>query len=235
MIAGTETLFLALLGGILPAVAWLGFWLREDARPEPRRLIMRAFVAGMFAVPIVLFLEEGVARYSGGTAQIWLWAAIEEIVKFAVAYVVVLRRRENDEPIDPIIYMITAALGFAAIENSLFLITPLEQGHALAGIVTGNLRFFGATLLHTLSSAVIGLAMALPFYRRRILRREVLLCGIVLAIMLHALFNLLILGSSGRQLFFVFSGVWVGLIAVIIVFEKVKRVKRPQFVYLRKK
>ncbi len=38
-----------------------------------------------------------------------------------MAFILVLRSQDDDEPIDPSIYMITTALGFAAVENVLFL------------------------------------------------------------------------------------------------------------------
>ncbi|KKW26148.1 MAG: hypothetical protein UY70_C0035G0005 [Candidatus Kaiserbacteria bacterium GW2011_GWB1_52_6] len=45
----------AAAGGLLPALAWLWFWRREDApHPEPRRLIALAFAAGMITVALVI-------------------------------------------------------------------------------------------------------------------------------------------------------------------------------------
>src|SRR3989344_4852454 len=99
-----------------------------------------------------------------------VWAGIEEFLKYGAAFVVAfhaIRINKNkyiDEPVDPLIYMITAALGFAALENTLFLINPLLGGDALSGILTGNLRFIGASLLHVLASGVVGLAPGLGFY-----------------------------------------------------------------------
>ena len=57
---GTETALYALLGGILPALVWLAFWLREDYKhPEPRGLVFRTFIFGMIAVIIVLPFQKG--------------------------------------------------------------------------------------------------------------------------------------------------------------------------------
>ena len=136
MLSGT-TLLLVLSGGILPALLWLWFWLKEDkARPEPRGLIMLAFIAGMITVPLVIPLEkmacEIVTQNSGclttgsfqGILLIVLWAAIEELMKYGSAVLTVLRRKAVDEPLDPVIYMITIALGFAALENTFFLMNP---------------------------------------------------------------------------------------------------------------
>ena len=121
---GVETVIYALLGGILPALVWLAFWLREDYRhPEPRGLILRTFTFGMGAVILVLPFQKVIAVFLPGMtlAAIFLWVVLEELFKFSAAYIGGLRSVEDNEPIDPIIYMITAALGFVALENALFL------------------------------------------------------------------------------------------------------------------
>ena len=52
-------IFLSLIGGILPALFWLYFWLREDKlKPEPRSLIMLSFFGGMAAVLAAFFAEK---------------------------------------------------------------------------------------------------------------------------------------------------------------------------------
>ncbi|MDP2650067.1 MAG: PrsW family glutamic-type intramembrane protease, partial [bacterium] len=108
------TIVLALLGGILPALLWVWFWSREDAvHPEPRRLIVLAFIAGMVAVAAVIPLQKLALAFFPGSLVVLLWAAIEEAVKFGFAYITVLKNKADDEPIDPLIYMITVALGFA--------------------------------------------------------------------------------------------------------------------------
>ena len=231
-----EALLFALFGGILPALLWLIFWLREDRlHPEPRRFILYVFLTGMLAVPIVLPLEEITQRYVAGNLMFVIWAFIEEGMKLGAAYVVVLRRREVDEPIDAVMYMITAALGFAALENTIFLIDPLAHGNILVGIINGNLRFLGATLLHVLSSGTVGLFIALSFYRNARLRHRALFIGLILAVFLHALFNFFILYNADGKVLIVFAGVWVGIILLLLFFEKIKQIKRPQFIYLRKK
>ena len=89
---------------------------------------------------------------------------IEEVLKFIFAYILVLRSKDDNEPIDPIIFMITTALGFAAIENMLFLIDPITSNNLHLSIYTGNLRFIGAMLLHTVSSATIGIFIGFQLF-----------------------------------------------------------------------
>jgi len=222
-----QTFLFALLGGILPALFWLWFWLREDKkRPEPRGLLLFAFLIGMIAVPFVLpFQKLSLVYFGSGALTIFLWAAVEELFKLGGAYYAVLRRKELDEPIDAVIYMITVALGFSALENTLFLLDPLLDGNFVSTIITGNLRFLGATLLHTLASATVGVAIALSLFKPKWHHWLYTGFGLILAIVLHALFNFFIIKSDGEGALVIFLLVWLGIIALILFFEKIKRIR----------
>ena len=224
-----ETLFYAALGGVVPALIWLYFLLREDARcPEPRSLIIVAFVAGMLAVPVslplehlaVLTLPEG--SPPPGEAVILAWAFIEEAVKLVLAVVLVLWRREVNESVDFVVYMITVALGFAAVENMLFLISPLMNGQLAAGIATQNLRFIGSTLVHVVSSALIGFAFALTLGAHRSLRTLFVLIGLILAVALHGLFNFFIILRDGTATMTAFTTVWIATVMFLALLEVLK-------------
>ncbi len=221
------TLFTAFAGGILPALLWLWFWLKEDGvRPEPRGLIVATFLAGMAAVPIALVLEQGINTFAvGSLAILFLWAAAEEITKYLGAWFTALKRQENDEPLDSMIYLITAALGFAALENVLFILGPLGVGNVAETFITGNLRFIGSTLLHIVSSGALGIVLAFAFCELPGIKRLVTVLGLLLSISLHTLFNFFIL-KSDNNLFTVFSFVWIGVIILFLFFELVKRRNR---------
>src|SRR3989338_8884233 len=146
-----QTIVVAFLGGILPALLWLWFWLKEDRlHPEPRSMIIRTFIAGMIAVPLVLPLEQFVQKqYILETLLVvFLWSFIEEIFKWGAALFSALDTKEYNEPIDAVIYLITASLGFAAMENTFFLVSSISNSGFVTSFVSGNLRFIGATLLH---------------------------------------------------------------------------------------
>src|SRR6202012_2457979 len=110
-----QPIIIAIVAGFFPALAWLWFWLREDSEhPEPRRLIALAFAGGMVMVAVVIPIEEDAQTII--TSQFLLlmaWAAIEEVCKYVSARPPVLWRREADEPIDPVMYMVATALGFS--------------------------------------------------------------------------------------------------------------------------
>jgi RsiW-degrading membrane proteinase PrsW (M82 family) len=83
-----------------------------------------------------------------------------------------------DEPIDAMVYMITAAMGFAALENAVFLIAPVGEPFEMM-----IFRFVGATLLHALASGLLG------YYW---IKGKVFL-GLTVATVLHLFFNILII------------------------------------------
>lgn len=218
----------ALAGGVLPSILWLLFWLRADKkRPEPRGRIFLTFVLGMFATIAVLPVEGFIDNVLAGSAVVLivLWSLSEELFKYIAAYFAGLHTRANNEPIDAVIYMITAALGFAAMENTLFLLTPLGDGHIVQTIITGNMRFIGATVLHVLSSGTIGVCMALSFYRKKIVRKEAIALGLILAVVLHSIFNLLIIKNTSGNIFGVFLLVWAAIAILLLFLEQAKRLR----------
>ena len=225
-----DVIIYALLGGLVPTLLWLWFWLREDrCEPEPMLLILGSFIAGMIAVPLVIPLERAVATVTGGALMVILWAMIEEAMKFIAAYIIILRHKEMNQPVDAVIYMITVALGFAALENTLFLLSPIGDGLLAETLLTGNLRFLGATLLHTLASGTIGVCIALAFYKGHKARDLAAVFGLVLATALHALFNFSIISQSGESegILTAFLSIWIGSIVLILLFEKIKHIPRP--------
>ncbi|MDZ7726027.1 MAG: PrsW family glutamic-type intramembrane protease [Candidatus Campbellbacteria bacterium] len=222
----TNTILTALLFGLVPTFIWLVFWLSEDrAHPEPKRMIFLSFIAGMIAVPISITIEAWIdSLVSDGFSKTLLWSLTEEMAKYLLAFIIVLRSIELDEALDALIYMICVALGFAALENTLYALEPiLDQEHIGAATVS-NLRFVGATLLHTVSSAAIGVAMALSYYRSRASRMGATVIGLIVAIGLHALFNFFIINLSENTVFMVFAGIWILTIGLIVIAEKIKKI-----------
>ena len=219
----------AFVGGLVPALLWLWFWTREDkTNPEPKRKIAVAFVCGMLAVLLVLPIEKLIYEAFGGavgTLTIISWAFAEELLKFGAAYISsIFRNKYNDEPIDSLIYLITAALGFSALENAFFLVNFIDSNLVAQSIISGNMRFIGATLLHTASSATIGVFMAFGFYKNRERKKNFLFTGLLLATLLHVIFNSIII-KFDDNIFLTFAGVWVAIVLLLFIFEKIKTIR----------
>lgn len=246
----------ALLGGLIPALIWLFFWLREDLHPEPKRLILKAFWGGIIAVPLALaleaalycaesffFLHKSQAAMCGSETpllgefpwlfsiiSLWSFAFAEEYVKYKSAKHYVLHGQDFDEPVDAMIYLITVALGFAAFENFFFLFSAFHDG-IFQGLVISNLRFLGATLLHALSSAIVGYGIALAFYNKRTVQRRDLLWGLLGATLLHGIFNSVITSHSetGGSIQMTLAILSITGVFIIFAFDRVKKMRRIKF------
>ncbi len=221
---------MAFILGIIPALIWLFFWLKEDVHPEPAKMLTLAFLGGMLAVLFVLPIQKVIYDYLREYTLIsfTLWAAIEEISKFAFVYYIALKRKVVDEPVDDIIYLIVSALGFVTFENTLFLTELLKDGDLIGTIINGNLRFVGASLIHVMSSAIIGIMLGLSYYKSKRNRILYTISGIFIAIVLHTSFNLFIISRAPGNIFFVFGAVWFGIVVLLLLFEKVKHINSEE-------
>jgi len=218
---------IAFVAGLIPAIFWVWFWLREDSlKPEPYFLIAITFIAGMAVVPLALPLQRWALELYPDSNVMFTWVVIEELLKYAVALAIVFWNREVDEPIDMVIYLIVIALGFAALENALFVFNPLMVGDYFNSALTGGFRFLGATLLHVLASGTIGMFLAFTYYKSRTVQMIAGTIGLFVAIVLHALFNFFIMGASGTTILGVFLFVWIGIIILFLLFERVKMLER---------
>ena len=222
-------LFFSLAGGILPTILWLWLWLKEDKHPEPHSRIILAFLGGMVVVPLAPILQQFVHDHvASQTWMIVLWAAIEEMLKFGAAFFTSLTKRDNDEPVDSVIYLMTTALGFAAFENVLYLLDPIKGGSILNSVDIGNFRFIGANLIHIASSCAIGVSLGLAFYRSRRSKIAHFLVGFGISTALHSIFNLFIINVNGNKdgTMSIFFAVWVTMIILALLFEKIKSIHK---------
>jgi RsiW-degrading membrane proteinase PrsW (M82 family) len=231
----------SLIGGLLPSLFWLWFWLQEDNKhKEPRKVIFLTFLLGMCGVFVSFFLQKAFAIYFnmslgelrghhngfvGNHVTVNLiFVIIEEFVKYIAAYMIFFRTKLFNEPIDAFLYLMTAAIGFAAMENSLYLIGPLIEGQTLSLIINGNMRFIGANVLHVASSGLLSLFIGWSFCKGAFVREVYVWFGLILAVLLHWAFNYVLI-TAESSIVLVFSAVWVVTIFIIVSLEKMKRIK----------
>jgi RsiW-degrading membrane proteinase PrsW (M82 family) len=226
---------LALLGGIIPALLWLWFWLKEEGKKdEPRGVLAVMFFLGMIGVVCVLPIQKFIqAHIASHNWQIGLWAMSEEIIKYLAVILIVYHTDYIEDPIDWPIFLITAALGFAALENALFLLKPLSLGQDTVGLLTGQLRFLGSTLLHTVTSGILGISLGISMQMGWFKKKLYPLIGLIFAISLHTVFNFFIIRNSGSDFLKVFGFLWVVTIILMLLFEKVRRMSPSAYVEVK--
>jgi RsiW-degrading membrane proteinase PrsW (M82 family) len=164
---------------LVPAVLWLWWIRRQDVyEPEPVGLMLKTFAAGMGAAVVAVAAE-------GTLIQLLLpgpegFRFVEEALKFLVVRFGAFRSPEFNEPMDGIVYMVSAAIGFATLENARYM---LGFG---AGVLV--LRMVLSSFLHVACSAIVGYYLGLVRFKAR-LTRSLYLKGLGAAILLHGAYD----------------------------------------------
>jgi len=225
---------LFLFFGFVPSIVWLAFYLRKDAHPEPNSMIRKVFLLGMLATLPAIALELTLRSLfallplpAGIILILYIFlgvALVEELLKFLVVRVFVYKNKALDEPLDVMLYMIIAALGFAAFENILILF-GLGPASPVPNIVALTLvRLVGATFLHALVSGTLGYFLARSFFDPK-KKHWYWGVGLFFAVLLHGFFNFYILKGEGAAKLLVPALILLGLaIFVSLGFRQLKRI-----------
>jgi RsiW-degrading membrane proteinase PrsW (M82 family) len=214
------TYILLLFFSLAPSFIWLLFFLGKDHHPESKRMILKIFFYGMLIAAPVALLELGftdnlkVLNLPPVLAKIiYVFvgiALIEELLKYFVVRWRVFDHREFDEPVDTMLYMIIAALGFAAMENILIFLPLNLDFHLMDTFLMSVLRFLGATFLHALCSGLLGYYLALSFrYTKN--RFKLAAKGMIIATFLHGLYDFSIMEIEGNLKFLLPLAILFGL------------------------
>ncbi|HEY4497824.1 MAG TPA: PrsW family glutamic-type intramembrane protease [Candidatus Paceibacterota bacterium] len=236
--------------GFAPPLLWLWFWLKEDARPEPRKEIMIVFLAGM-AMVLVAYIAQALAAwllliidrgsislseslamrpsyqtYSASVRIIAIigFALIEELAKFGAAFFTALHSKYFDEPVDAMIYVMTASLGFAALENALFISQAAHQ--IQEALVVGAFRFANAVLIHASTGAIIGAGFAFSFCKQGS-RVGYALLSLGAATAVHGIYNFFVLAGLDNPAYQSRATITVigGAVIALLLFERAQRLR----------
>jgi len=220
---------------VLPCLTWLLLYLRQDVHPESHKKVIEVFFWGMVMVLPAILLEEFFSSFlpegETGKSVFLLFfyyiigvGLVEEFLKYIVVKLRVIDSSHLDEPIDIMLYLIIAGLGFATIENILviFNITTLEE----AAIIS-TVRLLSAVFIHTLAAAITGYFWAYSACHKR---RSLLFFGILIASILHGFYDVSIIKLENTQDLFSFLMPTVIIlfmgILVFFFFIKVKKIPR---------
>jgi len=237
--------FLVLVIGVLPSLLWLIFYLRKDVHPEPKRLILEVFLYGMLVGFFVIFLGKlakipaELLKKSGFPflSAVFYWflgvALIEEFLKYWVVKNKILRHPEFDEPTDAMVYMITAGLGFAALENVLIFFRELFPEKVLLFseeiLILLLIRFLSGTFLHALCAGMVGYFLALWKFLGK--TKIQIFYGLTLAVLLHGIYDFSIMEIENEKLrVFIplFVLIFLGFL-VSFFFERLRKVSKRNY------
>jgi protease PrsW len=177
--------------GVLPGVAWLAyFYYKGRHRPDSSAHILRVFLWGcactLPTMLVELYTNMGLLRgtiLGSGPLSACLVGPIEEFFKLAAVWFAIYRDPDFREPIHGIIYATTAALGFASVENILYLrqLGPSDLWS----------RVMFATPGHVMFSSMWGYSMGLARFRRSG-ELTTILKGFLMGATFHGVYNLVV-------------------------------------------
>lgn len=243
--------FLVILLGVLPSIIWMIFYLKKDIHPEPKKWILLVFFLGVAIAPIVLGIEWQITNslsllgLKSPIFSIVIKSAviifisrslIEELSKYIAVRFTIKKNPVFDEPADAMMYMIIAALGFAAVENiaAMYSLSPVLYVNPIQSFLILAIRFVGATFLHTLSSGIVGFYYALSLVRikshSKFHQRYLIFKGIVIATILHGGFNILVVFlKSSTLLYLAIPALVIALYIIMKEFKILQKISPKNF------
>ena len=152
-----------LLVTILPSILIILFFVYSDKFREPRGEIFKVFIYGILITIPAYFLNSYLDvfwynnfKVSEGLIGSFLTAApVEEGLKLSILYFFVYKMKDFNEPIDGIVYGVTASLGFATLEN-FYYVYLLADYFQTSSMSLAILRSFSAIPAHAVFGVFMG-------------------------------------------------------------------------------
>jgi RsiW-degrading membrane proteinase PrsW (M82 family) len=217
---------LLVLVPVIPGLFWMWVFYQTDRyEPEPKHLILATFALGVVSIAPAWLIEQGAglvypfmehveaaaegSPLDGNLVPIFLGCFLvigpaEELCKFLAVRLFVYRHAEFDEPLDGLIYAAASALGFASLENVLYVVHL--RHHALeVEWTTLAARSLMALPGHVIFAATWGYGLG----RKKFDRRFPLWATLVGAAALHGTYDFVLMVPPLRPLCLLFMGVMV--------------------------
>ena len=185
-------LFLLLLLTILPVVFLLVYIYRQyKYEKEPAGLLIRAFVCGMLCIPLDYFLVQfihGIFYSETLFYSAFVEAGFcEELCKFVILFLTIWWNKNFNEHMDGIVYAVYVSLGFACVENILYVFSAAGQSLG-AGLLTSIVRALLSVPGHFLFAVIMGYFLSLAKYTEKG-RFGFIMASLFGAILAHGLFD----------------------------------------------
>lgn len=174
------------------------FYIRDKYEKEPLQRVFLTFIIGMvMAIPIVVFEiltaslvgGEGKGIFASFKYAFFVAGSVEEFFKFLVVILTIYFSKHFNEPYDGIVYTVAASLGFATVEDLMYVIA--------LGTLVGIFRAFTAIPAHAFFGAIMGFFIGKAKFSRIGLKITYILSGLLIAILFHGTYDFFILTGNG--------------------------------------
>lgn len=173
--------------GIAPGLALLSyFYLKDQYDSEPISQVMRTFITGALLVFPIMFIQYVLQTENVIPEGIWsaliTTSLLEEFFKWFILFYTAVKHADFDEPYDGIVYGVAVSLGFATMENILYL------------VANGLEYAIGRALLPVSSHALFGVIMGYYFGKGKFIvpRGKWLVYSLLVPFLLHAVYDYII-------------------------------------------
>lgn len=181
--------------GLVPGVFWLWYVYRRDKyQYEPIALVLLVTGLGALSIGPAVILEEVFHRFiypldcisvhGCFIAYFFGVGPIEELCKF-LAVLAIYWHKAFDEPVDGIIYGSASAVGFATVENLLYITSGPDITTIFSVFIA---RFLLATVAHIFFACMWGYNLG----KRRMGIKSSVVVGLITAMFLHGLYNFIL-------------------------------------------
>ncbi len=172
---------------------------RDKYEKEPWDMLLVALAMGIFSSIPIVWVERGFSLLG---SSLYGWTSIfydsfivasftEELFKFIFLYILIWKSPEFNEKFDGIVYAVFISLGFAAVENVMYVFDY--------GIQAGFTRAITAVPAHFLFGVNMGFFVGLArFYPER--RRKLLWLAVFYPILLHGIYNFILMSNHSWAL-----------------------------------
>jgi RsiW-degrading membrane proteinase PrsW (M82 family) len=224
-------LIISITAAVVPSLLLILYFYSQDRFPEPRRVLLTTFFLGVLAtIPAGLVEALVMGQVRPGPEMPNLMAGLslaatagvtEEFFKWLVVVLYCARNKEFDEPMDGIVYGAVASLGFATLENYLYVQMSPDQWV----LTTALARAFTAVPCHAFLGAIMGYHVGQAWFGKGP-RGLHLLLSLVLPAVLHTLYDfpLMMLGLPGepdKPLWFLWLALALGTLLLMAIWTTV--------------
>ena len=235
-----SNLFIVLIAVIPALIMMIFIYFQDNHEREPLGLLLKIFGLGVLsAVPSIIceaIAEKLINVTFGGTFLIYHMvtaffgvAIIEEGFKFLAAYMVTWRNKHFNYKFDGVIYCLFGSMGFAAIENVLYLFRAEADAVVGRGIQRGLLAIPAHAMCAIFMGYFYGNAKYAKSYGDRPGVKKNLFMGFIIACSLHGFYDFCLM--TQRWLFFMIFCVFVVAADVLTIIQVIKAKKENLKMY----